>query len=219
LAAFFVLFAREDTTQVCIVEEIREWLESGQDYAQGVALYEAHGRSAVVRSTLAFGETEFTKAKLLKALQALVPAVLGDGHVISVPKKPAVVAPKADSLCDGHVTTPVAVDPQRRDWFAERNHLHAQLGLVATDEERRVMALRILELGDQISLSYQADKGDKPDTQPGHKWDTLTDEGEIRRLLANLKPQRSKLKKRPDRATDLLQVEADIRVLEEKLKT
>ena len=196
------------------MEEIQEWLESGQDYAQGVALYEAHGRSAVLRSTLAFGETDFTRGKLVHALQQLV---LCDGHVIAGAKKPAVVAAKADSLCDAHVTKPVAVDPQRRDWFAERNHLHAQLGLVATDAERRVLALRILELGNLIRQSYEADKMDKPDTPPGHKWDTLTDAGEMRRLLANLRPQRSKLKNRPDRAADLAAVEADIALLELKL--
>lgn len=197
------------------MEEIREWLESGQDYAQGVALYEAHGRSAVLRSTLAFGETEFTRSKLVHALQQLV---LCDGHVIVGAKNPVAVAAKADSLCDAHVTKSVAVDPQRRTWFAERNHLHAQLGLVATDAERRTMALRILELGDFISQSYAADKVDKPDVQPGHKWDTLTDLGEIRRLLANLRPQRSKLKNRPDRADDLATVEADVHLLETKLK-
>ncbi|MDB5268051.1 MAG: hypothetical protein JWP58_1091, partial [Hymenobacter sp.] len=58
------------------MEEIREWLESGQDYAQGVGLYEKHGRSAVLRSTLAFGETDFTKGKLVHALQQLAGAAV-----------------------------------------------------------------------------------------------------------------------------------------------
>ncbi|MBJ6109445.1 hypothetical protein JAO73_10500 [Hymenobacter sp. BT523] len=201
------------------MKQIEEWLESEQDYAEGVALYDVHGRSRVVRQLLASGETDFTRARLVRELQALVSTVLCDGYVISVPEKPAQIGKKADSLCDGHViTAPVPVDPQRRDWFAERNHLHAQLGVVATDEERRVMALRILALSDLIQQSYAADKADKPDAQPGHKWATLTDVGEIRRLLANLRPQRSKLKKRPDRAADLASIEADIHVLETKLK-
>jgi hypothetical protein len=53
---------------------------------------------------------------------------------------------------------------------------------------------------------------------PGPDLAALTDEGEVRRLLANLKPQRSKLKKRPDRAGDLAQVVAQITLLETKLK-
>jgi hypothetical protein len=202
------------------VRAIREWLESGQDYAQGVALYEKHGRSAVVRKVLAFGETEFTRGKLLQELTKMAGISPNDGNLlISAPVR--VVDPSPKRVDE----TPKRehVDPQRRDWFAERNYLHAQLGLVATDAERRVMALRILELAELISQSYAADKAadkvDKPDTQPGHPWDTLTDEGEIRRLLANLRPQRSKLKKRPDRAADLAQVAADIHLLEAKLKT
>ena len=199
--------------QVCIVEEIREWLESGQDYAQGVALYEKHGRSAVVRSTLGFGETEFTRAKLVHVLQQLVGAA-PPAAVARPAAVPAVVptAPPAPS---------VTIDPQRRDWFAERNHLHAQLGLVASDAERRPMALRILELADLISQSYAAEAGHNLATsrpEAGHNLATLTDEGKIRQLLANLRPQRSKLKKRPDRAADLAQVEADIALLEAKLK-
>ncbi|MDB5270860.1 MAG: hypothetical protein JWP58_3900, partial [Hymenobacter sp.] len=112
----------------------------------------------------------------------------------------------------------VAVDPQRRDWFADRNLLHAQLGLVATDAERLEMSLRILELGDLIRQSYAQAALASPEPSPDHKWATLTDAGEMRRLLANLRPQRSKLKNRPDRAADLATVEADIHFLETKLK-
>ncbi|GAB3743067.1 hypothetical protein GCM10027594_22360 [Hymenobacter agri] len=195
------------------MEEIQEWLESGQDYAQGVALYEAHGRSAVLRSTLAFGETEFTRAKLVHALQQLVDAVPAAAHV-------RVVDTSAERVRE--TPKPVQVDPQRRDWFAERNHLHAQLGLVATDEQRRVMALRILELGDLISQSYDQAAGRASVLAPAGPGtpglEQVRDEGEIRRLLANLKPQRSKLKKRPERAADLATVEADIHLLESKLK-
>jgi hypothetical protein len=203
--------AREDTPQVCSVEEIQEWLESGQDYAQGVALYEAHGRSAVLRSTLAFGETDFTRGKLVHALQQLAgtaPAPAARPTAAPVPAPPVAVPP-------------MAVDPQRRDWLAERNHLHAQLALVATDAERLALSLRILELGDLIRLSYDQAAGRAPvpapvgQASPGLA--AITDEGTIRRLLANLKPQRSKLKRRPDRANDLARVVADIALLEEKL--
>lgn len=195
------------------MEQIQEWLESGQDYAQGVALYEQHGRSAVVRSTLAFGETDFTRGKLLHALQQLVLPQVGTTRPAAA--RPAAAPPAA--------VTPVAVvDPQRRDWLAERNHLHAQLGLVATDAERLALSLRILELGDQIRLSYDQAAGRAPVPAPAGQatpgLEQLTDAGEIRRLLANLKPQRSKLKRRPDRAADLARVVADIHLLETKLK-
>ena len=192
------------------MEEIREWLESGQDYAQGVALYAQHGRSAVLRSTLAYGETEFTRGKLVHALQQLLagaPAVARPAVVVPAPPPAAAAAPVA------------GVDPQRRTWYAERNHLHPQLEGAGSDAARLAMALRILELGDAISQSYQVPApGAAPagPTTPGLA--AITDEGRIRKLLANLKPQRTKLKTKPHRAADLARVEADIHLLETKLK-
>jgi hypothetical protein len=114
----------------------------------------------------------------------------------------------------------VGADPQRRTWFAERNHLHPQLEGAGSDAARLAMALRILELGDAISQSYQAPApGAAPagPTTPG--LELLTDAGEIRRRLANLKPQRTKLKTKPHRAADLARVVADIALLEMKLNT
>jgi hypothetical protein len=185
-------------------------LESGQDYAQGLALYDVHGRSEVVRKLLAYGETAFTRGKLVAALQQLVADVR-----VNVSADVRVNAEKPS-----HVEkTDIAVDPQRRAWFAERNYLHPQLEHAATDAERCVIALRILELGDLISQSYdQAAPGAAPLGLATPGLEALTDAGEIRRLLANLKPQRSKLNKRPDRAADLARVEADIHLLETKLK-
>ncbi|HEX8507052.1 MAG TPA: hypothetical protein VF630_16940 [Hymenobacter sp.] len=196
------------------MKEIRQWLEGEErDYAAGVALYAAHGRSQVVRRVLAFGETAFNRDKLVQELQKLANVIVNDGVNVRV-TAPADTADRA-----AIVDKAPAVDPQRRDWFAERNHLHAQLGLVATDRERLEMSLRILELGDLIRQSYdQAAPGAAPAGPATPGLESLTDAGEMRRLLANLRPQRTKLKKRPDRATDLLQVEADIHLLEEKLK-
>ncbi|MDO7876002.1 hypothetical protein Q5H93_14760 [Hymenobacter sp. ASUV-10] len=192
------------------MEDVRDWLEGEErDYNAGVALYEVHGTSTVVRKLLALGETEFTRGKLLQALQQLVSTV-----PVVVPVPAPVAAP---------LPAPVAaVDPQRRDWFAERNYLHAQLGLVATDAERRELAFRILALGDLIAESYDQAAGRAPVPppvgEPSPGLASIQDEGEIRRRLLNLRPQRSKLKTRPHRAADLAQVEADIYLLETKLK-
>jgi hypothetical protein len=190
------------------MEDVKDWLEGEErDYAAGVALYEAHGTSAVVRKLLAYGETEFTRTKLVQALEQLVATT-----PVAAPLAVPVPVP---------VAAPVAVDPQRRDWFAERNYLHAQLDLVTTDGERLTMALRILDLADLISQSYDQQAGRAPVPLPAGQASPgladLEEEGEIRRLLANLRPQRTKLKKRPDRADDLATVEANINLLEEKL--
>lgn len=205
---------------------IREWLEGEQEYAAGVALYaQQPAASAALCRCLAAGETAFTRRKLVQALRDLagLPTAC-NGYVTPAPEKAASTTVQAASLRNGRVTT---ADPQRRAWFAERNYLHPQLELVATDEERRVMALRILELGRLISRSYDAEAGRRPATQEapppaksGASWAApdlaqLSD-GERLRLLLNLRSQRAKLKKRPDRADDLARVEAAIDLLEQK---
>jgi hypothetical protein len=198
------------------VKEIREWLEKGQDYAQGVDLYAKHGKSRVVLSALRHGASEFTRQKLKSELQKLLTAPASvdviDTSVKRVHEtsKRVQVVPKVDSSPE--------MQAQRRAWFAERNHLHPQLELIATTAERLAMSLRILELGDLISASYAAAPEVAVPEVATARLAAVSDAGEIRRLLANLRPQRTKLKKRPDRATDLAQVEADIKQLEEKLK-
>jgi hypothetical protein len=206
------------------VKEIREWLEKGQDYAQGVALYEKHGKSRVVLSALRCGITAFTRQKLKSELEKLAIATPASVRVVDTSAKHVHETPKRVQVLPKVVSSPekVASSPelqaQRRAWFAERNHLHPQLELVATTAERLAMSLRILELGDLISASYaSAPEVAVPEVATARLAEVI-DAGEIRRLLANLRPQRTKLKKRPDRAADLAQVEADIKQLEEKLK-
>lgn len=200
------------------MKEIREWLERGQDYAQGVALYETYGSSQVVLKALRYGATEFTRQKLKKELEKLVSTSEPAERLVDTSVKRVPVPPKVAPAPAQEASSP-EVQAQRRTWFAERNHLHPQLELVATDAERLAMSLRILELGDLLTQSYQAAPALAPTQPPAGHLEELTDAGEIRRLLANLRPQRTKLKKRPDRATDLAQVEAAIQILESKLTT
>ncbi|HEX8656592.1 MAG TPA: hypothetical protein VF690_03620 [Hymenobacter sp.] len=86
------------------------------------------------------------------------------------------------------------------------------------DEARRTAAFRILELAGLIDASYQQERAAAGAPPAENPLASLTDAGEIRRLLANLRPRRSKLKSRPDRAADLARIEADIHLLETKLK-
>ena len=194
------------------MKEIREWLESGQDYAQGVALYESHGSSQVVLTTLRYGATEFNRQKLRQELSKLAQEVTPPApvHVVRISAKRVDKTPE-------RVHVDEALYAQRSSWFAERHRLHATLELLATDEERRVAGERILKISELLTASYQA-AGEAPVVDPRPDLSAVTDEGEIRRLLANLRPQASKLKKNPGRALDLQQVRADIELLEKKLK-
>lgn len=188
-----------------MVKEIREWLEEeGGDYAAGLALYEAHGSSSVVLSALRYGETVFTRQKLRAELSKLV-------HIV------ATAAPRIAETPALVPVGPAAEHPERRTWYATRAYAHAQLELVGTDAERQELATIILATSEKITASYRAVEA-PADEVPSPDLAALTDEGEIRRLLANLRPQRTKLKKNPDRAADLAQVVAQITVLETKLK-
>jgi hypothetical protein len=223
------------------VKEIREWLESGQDYAQGVALYETHGKSRVVLRSLQYGATEFTRATLRRELEKLAPVTTNVTAAVTTKagRRPAELAragaQASDSVKNRHEpsrkldSSPEKLDSTlekvessdelrraRSAWYAERARLHAQLELVATDAERRVMAERILVLSELLAVSY--DEPVASDTTQTPDLDSVRDGGEIRRLLANLRPRRSKLKNRPERASDLVQVEAAIQILENNLK-
>ncbi|MGI4760579.1 MAG: hypothetical protein ACRYF0_07735 [Janthinobacterium lividum] len=200
------------------MKQIREWLEEeGGDYATGLALYEAHGRSSVVLSALRYGETMFTRQKLRAELRKLLethppaPAV-APRPAKSAPVRPAVTAPPVASPPEPP-DVPDEVREQRSSWYAERHRLHATLELLATDEEREVAGERILVISELLTASYQAPVA----AVPRPDLSLVRDQGEIRRLLANLRPQVSKLKKNPARALDLQQAQADIKLLERNL--
>jgi hypothetical protein len=201
-----------------MVKEIREWLEKGQDYGQGVALYETHGKSRVVLTALRRGASEFTRQKLREELSKLIQVV-----TLPAPVRVRVVDTSAKRVDKTAERVHVAAAPadealrlQRSSWYAERHRLHATLELLATDAERRVAGERILVLSELLTASYQP-AGEAPVAASRPDLGAVTDQGEIRRLLANLRPQVSKLKKNPARALDLQQAQADIAILERKL--
>ena len=200
------------------MKEIREWLEKGQDYARGVALYETHGKSRVVLKTLQYGETEFTRGKLKTELLKLLGAEPARGAPTpakSVGKTSESVPGKLEGVPEKEAAP--AEHPERRAWYATRAYAHAQLELVPTEAECRELAATILATSKKIDASYRAVEA-PADVAPEPDLAALADAGEVRRLLANLRPRRSKLKNRPDRAGDLARVVAQITLLETKLK-
>jgi hypothetical protein len=214
-ALFFVLFKRKYTPKVCLVKQIREWLEKDQDYAEGLALYETFGKSRVILTSLRRGASDFTRQKLREELTKLCQVVVPPTRVVEAsPHRVARTPPQAPPAPPA---TPALEHPERRTWYATRAYAHAQLELVGTDAERQELAASILETSAKVTASYRAVEA-PADVVLGSDLATLADEGEVRRLLANLRPQRSKLKNRPDRAGDLARVVAQITLLETKLK-
>jgi hypothetical protein len=171
-----------------------------------------------VLTALRRGASEFTRQKLREELSKLIQVV-----TLPAPVRVRVVDTSAKRVDKTAERVHVAAAPadealrlQRSSWYAERHRLHATLELLATDAERRVAGERILVLSELLTASYQP-AGEAPVAASRPDLGAVTDQGEIRRLLANLRPQVSKLKKNPARALDLQQAQADIAILERKL--
>ncbi|GAB3233102.1 hypothetical protein GCM10027346_20820 [Hymenobacter seoulensis] len=195
--------------------EISNWLASEQDFPAGVALYEQHGKSIVIKRLLAAGSTSYSREVLARELERMV-------QVAPLPLEPApAVVVQVATVTD----VLKALHQARRPLLSEREYLHARLELLA-DAERGEAALRILDIGDELQKSYDAEAYYEkygtlpevlPEAAPAPELATLTDMGEIRRHLALQRTQRSKLKDRPDRLDDYAQVLANIELLESKL--
>jgi len=140
-----------------MIEDIINYLDSPTDYFTGVSLYERFGHSQSLKRLLRMGgETPSnidTLAYELRKLAALPP-------VKSVPanKKPS--PPPLVQKVEGSIrreNTPEA-DLCRNDVVSKlkiRDHLHASLSLVRSQQERCQASLQILDLSDQIDEGYK----------------------------------------------------------------
>ncbi|SHL26619.1 hypothetical protein [Hymenobacter psychrotolerans] len=195
--------------------EISTWLASEQDYETGVALYEQHGASGLIKRLLAASCTSYSREVLARELGKLVAGTPAPPSHTHPPQAPAATTPDVvQQLRDA-----------RRPLLSEREYLHARLELL-TEAERGEAALRILDLGDKLQESYAAEAyyaqhGTLPEpppvAAPEPALEQLTTRPDIQYRLKLLRTQRSKLQDRPDRAADLAQVLANIDLLESKL--
>ena len=197
---------------------ISNWLASGRDYETGVALYQQHGSSGLIKRLLTSSCTSYTRDVLAKELSKLVVTAPTPP---SRTRSPDLARPVASTLPDMLVELRQA----RRPLLSEREYLHARLELLS-EVERGEAALCILAIGDELQKSYEAEAHYEkygtlpaavPAATPALELATLTDRSEIRRLLALARAQRSKLKGRADRVDDYTLVVANIELLESKL--
>ncbi|WP_157530320.1 hypothetical protein [Hymenobacter norwichensis] len=194
--------------------EISNWLASEQPYEVGVALYEQHGTSGMIKRLLAGSCTSYNREVLARELGKLV---------ATAPPPPQTPPPAPVPAAAADVLTQLR--QARRPLLSEREYLHARLEL-ASDAERSASALRILDIGDLLNESYAAEAhyekygtlpAPPPVAEPAPELASLTSTADIQYQLKLLRTQRSKLKDRPDRAEKLAQVLANIDLLESKL--
>jgi hypothetical protein len=207
--------------------DIRTWLASGQDFAQGVALYDELGTSDVFKRLFSLGASAYSQRVLLRELSALSaepPPVVGQPAPAPEPVPPPTPAPadKAAPPASASAEALLAdLASQLKAVRDERSHLHPQLtaaGLRKT--ARQKLAGQIVGLTDRenelkAAQTHVRQHGRLPGPVPVAQ---VTDPGEQRRLLDNRRSLRSKLKKDlPARAADLARVQADIDLLTQLL--
>lgn len=193
--------------------DIRAWLASGQEFAQGVALYALVGTSDTFKHLFGLGPTDYSRRVLLRELSALVAA---PASAAPVPILVAEASPPASAATDALL---VDLTSQLKAVRDERSHLHPQLTAPGVTKKKRLgFCARIVALTDQ-EVELQAAQvhvrahGRLPGPMP---LADVTNREQLRRLLTNRRAQRSKLKD-PARAADLARVQADIDLLTQKL--
>ncbi|MGI4760470.1 MAG: hypothetical protein ACRYF0_07175 [Janthinobacterium lividum] len=206
--------------------DIRAWLASGQDFTQGVALYDLVGTSATFKRLFALGATTYSQGVLLRELSALVAAPPASAAPVLASEVPAPAAEAPLPATEASPPASAATDALLADLASqlkavrdERSHLHPQLtapGLRKTGRQQlagRIVALTDQEVALQAAQAHVRAHGRLPGPVP---LADLTDREQLRRLLTNRRAQRSKLKD-PARAADLARVQADIDLLTQKL--
>jgi hypothetical protein len=149
------------------VEQIKHWLNSHQDYDAGVQLYLQHGKDSILRSLFTREEqTPFKKQRLLKALRDLYEA---EKHPASEKKQAQLTVTQTAipqyKHWPAHPMTDAVLLALWNQWkplYGEMMDLQHRVYEVAfqgqTDTNKKMeagqMALRILELDDQVEFIY-----------------------------------------------------------------
>ncbi len=216
--------------------DIRAWLASSQDFAQGVALYAQLGTSAAFKRLFALEATPHSRGVLLRELRALgaeppppAAATPGPGPpptpaatsapptLMPDPPPAAEPAPPANAATEALLADLAGQLKALRD---ERSHLHPQLtgknvGKTARGEVAlRIVAITAAEGQLKVQLAHVQQHGRLPG--PVASAD-VTDAGELRRRRANLSSRRSKLRDQPDKADKLAAIEAELLLITSKL--
>lgn len=200
--------------------DITAWLASEREFAQGAALYAALGPSPTYKRLFALPATDYAQQVLARELAALVPPVPAPEAAVS----PPVPAPTVDPAPAANRVEAAALSALHHRLKAvrdERSHLHPQLtakGLRRT--ERQALAGQIVALTDTevellARIAHVQAHGREPGPVPTAD---VTDERELLRRLYTLRTRRSKLRGKTEKADKLAAIEAEITLIQLKIK-
>lgn len=136
------------------MEEISRWLNKATDYNHGVDLLESNGGNSTLLLMLKTGESNFNKAKLIEALEAIVkkadpPSPPDETKLPEVPKTEP--EPAAKTLSQSKVAE---LEEDRKLLYKKQSDAHSQLRLMVqlnySQKERRKKCFDILDIGKEI---------------------------------------------------------------------
>lgn len=207
----------------------KEWLASERNYEVGRQLYEQLGDSDRLKLALARGDNFYNReavvwemTKLARAgvtatvaLAVPVPVVVVTNTPETVPSEPAPENPLLAGLREA-----------RRPLYDERTQVHAQLEVLAehgSQDDVHQAALRIMALSRELETSkqaeaYVAEHGQLPPPPAAAPGLDALSPVELLKKRNSLRSQVSRLKKREDRAADLVQAQTDLSLVEALLR-
>jgi hypothetical protein len=224
---------------------VHEWLGSERDYEVGRLLYAALGNNDRLKQMLSSGPNHYNREALaweLTKLQRagvvvdvmLNPTVdyltaqrqqLSDATfqaaVLSSPDATETLQ-KVENSDEKEESSPEKgtklldeLKGARRPLYDERDGVHAQLEPAASEEERRLLAVRLMSLYRQLDANwetthYVAAHGELPPAPAAAPGLDQLPPAELLKRRNNLRSQVSKLKNKPHRADDLVRVEAEL---------
>jgi hypothetical protein len=216
---------------------VQEWLGSGRDYEAGWQLYAALGENDRLKRMLGSGANHYNREALAWELTKLARAGGGQlsvvscqlavgsidasaaakdtGSTLEISETATFSLQKDTSSTEKGTKLLDELKAEQRLLYDERAGVHAQLEGAASEEERRLMAVRVMSLSRQLNTNwdtyhYVEAHGELPPAPAAAPGLDQLSPADLLKRRNNLRSQVSKLKKLPHRADDLVRVEAEL---------
>lgn len=180
-----------------MLEQIQSWLDSDQDYDEGVNIYRKYGKDSSLHTIFEMTETSYTRRKLSEALTDLLP------------KK------KEPTKTEKQETTPKPV----LELIRKRSQMHEFLFTTTAKSDRHELALQILAITKKLDRWY--DHGELPQDQVENKepeQDIPRNAWELHMLINNNTAYLAKNRKREDKQGEIKRRERQSKSIEDRLK-
>ena len=197
------------------VNSISEWLNSGRNYYEGLALYEVYGQDALLLRVFRQGHSTYRAGRLLEAMREL--KNFAQRETPAAPAKKEVLVTEIEMPESAVEETK---DTYRAEWlplYIEMNSLRHMLLQAPDDKERGVMAHKVLALERQCERiwsrrDYMIKNGTELKEEAPAS-DVVTDKNLVFKSIVNTRSNIAKARKAIDSAkTPIKKTEAKERL-------